>query len=165
MVEMLVTSISMDPYTNTPFLLLESKDKKHKMPIWVGLFEASAIAVKLENIQLARPMTHDLLKNLMVQAGVKVKSVEIHDLQNNTFFSRINIEQNGKPATIDSRPSDAIAIALRMSSPILVATSVIDKASNIEFSKAAQDKDKVSKEKWKEILENLTPEDFGEYKM
>lgn len=172
MIEMIVSGLSIDTFTNMPYLVLESKDGNTKMPIWIGLFEASAIATELEQIQLSRPMTHDLLCSIVHELGAKLHCVEIHDLRENTYYARLKLEFTDKGnivhKEIDCRPSDAIAIALRLKAPIHVAPSVIERAKDIELSKNLEKSpadEKVTKEKWSEILENLAPEDFGKYKM
>ena len=147
-----------------PFIILTDKTEQNKIPIWIGLFEASAIATELEKIQLSRPMTHDLIKGIFEGLGTQLKRIEITDLKENTFYASLILEKDGKEITIDSRPSDAIAIALRTNSPIFVHEDVIEKGRKIDLAKAGEE-EKATKEKWTEILENLNPEDFGKYKM
>jgi len=139
-------------------------EEKCALPIWIGLIEASAIATELEHIELARPMTHDLLKNIFDTVGISVKRVEVSDLADSTFYAKIVLAQGGKDFVMDSRPSDAIAVALRTRSPIYVARGVIDKSRKIDLAKEGGQED-VKRQKWTEILENLSPEDFGKYKM
>ena len=163
-VEMKVTGLTIDPFTSMPIIILKDLKEKCALPIWIGLIEASAIATELEHIELARPMTHDLLKNVFDQMGVEVKRVEVNDLADNTFYARITLAQGQTEYVMDSRPSDAIAVALRTGSPIFVARNVIDKSRKIDLATDGSTEE-VKKQKWTEILENLSPEDFGKYKM
>ena len=163
-VEMKVTGLTIDPFTSMPIIILKDMEEKCALPIWIGLIEASAIATELEHIELARPMTHDLLKNIFDTVGISVKRVEVSDLADSTFYAKIVLAQGGKDFVMDSRPSDAIAVALRTRSPIYVARGVIDKSRKIDLAKEGGQED-VKRQKWTEILENLSPEDFGKYKM
>jgi bifunctional DNase/RNase len=165
LIEMKVTGLTIDPFTNMPIIILKDLEEKSALPIWIGLIEASAIATELEKIQLARPMTHDLMRNVLQTLEVKVEKVEVNDLCDNTFYARIYLKNNGREFVIDSRPSDAIALALRVSAPIFVDKKVIEKSRNIDLGKENKEGKKGEREKWAEILENLTPEDFGKYKM
>jgi bifunctional DNase/RNase len=162
--EMKVAGITIDPFTNTPVVILKDLEEKDVLPIWIGLLEASSIATALENIQTPRPMTHDLLKNILEELGVRVMKIEVTDLRDNTYFALIHLDVDGKRLIIDSRPSDAIALALRTGSPIFVDEDVIKKSAKVEL---AQKGDKVvtDSSELEEILENLNPEDFGKYKM
>lgn len=164
-IQMKVTGLTIDPFTSMPIIILKDLEEKRALPIWIGLIEASAIATELEKIQLSRPMTHDLLKNILEVADIKVTKVEVTDLSDNTFYSKIYFKRDDKEFTVDSRPSDAIALALRTKSPIFVEQKVIDKSRKIDLSQNGLDDEKVQKQKWAEILENLSPEDFGKYKM
>jgi uncharacterized protein len=150
--------------TNSPIVLLKELEGQRTLPIWIGLLEATAIASELEGIKFSRPMTHDLLKNIMGLMDVKVNRVEVCDLKNNTYFAVIHINHNGKEMSIDARPSDALAISLRMGAPIFVAEDVIQKSSQVEIKAEPEDTSEQGK-KWQEILEKLNPEDFGKYKM
>ena len=163
-IEMKVSGLIMDPITNMPIVLLKSPETDQILPIWVGLFEANAIALKKENVATPRPMTHDLLKNIMEMVEVKVNKIEVCDLRDNTYYALIHITHNGKEIDIDARPSDALALSLRMNAPIFVDEEVIEKSQQIELKAEPDDKSKEGK-KWQEILENLNPEDFGKYKM
>ncbi|MFH1829350.1 MAG: bifunctional nuclease family protein [Pseudomonadota bacterium] len=162
--EMKVTGLTIDPFTSMPIIILKDLDEKCALPIWIGLIEASAIATELENIELTRPMTHDLLKNILEAMDVKVKRVEVNDLADNTFYARLMLTRKDKVIIMDSRPSDAIAVALRSKAPIFVARSVIEKSRKIDLAKESTT-DEARRQKWVEILENLSPEDFGKYKM
>ena len=155
----------MDPITNTPIVILKDLEEKKAIPIWIGIFEASAIATEIEKITFSRPMTHDLLNEILKVLKAAVLRVEIHDLRNNTFFANIQLLTDGNVIVVDARPSDAIAIALRASAPIFVDTKVIEKSRTVDFGTKMTDLDRLKKEKLAEFLENLSPEDFGKYKM
>ncbi len=162
--EMKVAGITVDPFTNTPIVLLKDLEDKDVLPIWIGLLEASSIATALENIQTPRPMTHDLLKNILDSLHVKVIKIEVNDLKDNTYYALLHLEVNKKRFVVDTRPSDAIAIALRTGASIFVEESVIQRSAKVDL---AQKGDKVVTDttEWEEILENLSQDDFGKYKM
>lgn len=160
LVKMMVRGLALDPITNMPIIILKDAEDRKALPIWVGIFEANAIALELEKIATPRPMTHDLIKNILDHLGATVQQVIINDLRDNTFYAIIEISINGNRIAIDSRPSDAIAIALRVSAPIFVDEAVISKAKNIDVSDEKEENDR-----WREWLENLKPEDFGRYRM
>jgi bifunctional DNase/RNase len=163
-VKMKVTGLTIDPFTNMPIVILKDEDESLALPIWIGLIEASSIATELEKIQLSRPMTHDLIKTLLKDLKANVHRVEIVDLSDNTFFSVIRLtSMDGRELTLDCRPSDALAIALRMKAPIFVDRVVIEKSRKLESNNISEDQ--MQAQKWTEILENLAPEDFGKYKM
>ena len=162
--QMKVTGLTIDPFTSMPIIILKDLEEKCALPIWIGLIEASSIATELENIQLSRPMTHDLLKNILDEMGVTVESVEVNDLSDNTFYARINLKKDKGTYVMDARPSDAIAVALRSKAPIFVARHVMEKSRKIDLA-TETGTDEARKQKWTEILENLSPEDFGKYKM
>ncbi|MCX5802930.1 MAG: bifunctional nuclease family protein [Proteobacteria bacterium] len=162
--EMKVAGITVDPFTNTPVVILKDLEEKDVLPIWIGLLEASSIATAIENIQTPRPMTHDLLKNLLDNLGVKVIKIEINDLKDNTYYALIHLDVDNKRLVIDSRPSDAIAIALRTGASIFVEESVIKKSAKVDLSQKG-DKVVTDTGEWEDILENLSPDDFGKYKM
>ena len=164
-VEMKVSGLTIDPLTNTPIVILKDLEGKRAVPIWIGLFEASAIATELEKISFSRPMTHDLIRDLLKILEAKVMKIEIVDLRNNTFFACIHLNRNGDTLIVDSRPSDAIALALRVNCPIFIDEKVIEKSRNIDFAKKVDELDKKKTEELKEFLENLPEEDFGKYKM
>ena len=164
-IEMKVSGLTMDPITNTPIVILKDLEEKKAIPIWIGIFEASAIATEIEKITFSRPMTHDLLNDIVKLLNTEVVRVEIHDLRNNTFFANIHLLREGKTIVVDARPSDAIAIALRAGAQIFVDEKVIEKSRNVDFGTKMTDLDKLKKEKMTEFLENLSPEDFGKYKM
>ncbi len=164
-VEMKVSGLTIDPLTNTPIVILKDLEGKRAVPIWIGLFEASAIATELEKISFSRPMTHDLLKEMVKILEGKVTKIEIIDLKNNTFFALIHLMKDGNVVTVDSRPSDAIALALRVNAPIYIAEKVIEKSRSVDFAKKGEELDKLKKEELKDFMENLSDEDFGKYKM
>jgi uncharacterized protein len=159
-IEMTIKGLMIDPITNMPIIILRDQEGQRVLPIWVGVFEANAIALQIENVQTPRPMTHDLLRNILDNLDASVERIVVCDLKENTFYARIHIRQNAGSVAIDARPSDAIALALRTGSPIFVEESVIQTAKNVELSKDAMDVSRL--QKW---LEGLTPEDLGKYKM
>ena len=165
LIRMKVSGLTIDPLTNTPIVILKDLQEKKAIPIWIGLFEASAIATEIEKISFSRPMTHDLLTDILRVLEIEVTKIEINDLRNNTFFANIYLLRDGKNLVIDSRPSDAIAIALRAKAPIFVDEKVIEKSRNVDFGAKITDIDNLKDEKLKEFLENLSPDDFGKYKM
>ncbi len=163
-IHMKVTGLTIDPFTNMPIIILKDQTEKTALPIWIGLIEASAIATEIEKIQLARPMTHDLMKNMLRELQVEVTRVEVHDLSDNTFYARIQLQKGDTKIVMDSRPSDAIALALRTEAPIYVDRKVLDKSRRIDLSKNI-DEETTKQQNWTEVLENLSPDDFGKYKM
>jgi bifunctional DNase/RNase len=162
---MTISSLNMDPVTKTPFIILKEIEGERTLPIWIGLLEATAIASEIEGVKFSRPMTHDLLKNFMDKTHIKVNKIEICDLRDNTYYALIHLTSKGNALSIDSRPSDAIAIALRAKAPILVSDDVLRKSKQIEEIVEGVPGDKSEQGKrWKDILEKLKPEDFGKYK-
>ncbi|PKN67691.1 MAG: hypothetical protein CVU54_16720 [Deltaproteobacteria bacterium HGW-Deltaproteobacteria-12] len=165
MIEMKVSGLTIDPITNTPIVILKDMQENKAIPIWIGLFEASAIATELEKIVFSRPMTHDLFNECLKVLNVAVNKIEIGDIRNNTFYASIYLIREGQSFTVDARPSDAIALALRARAPIFVDETVIEKSRNIDFGIKITDLDKLKEDKIREYLENLSAEDFGKYKM
>ncbi len=165
-IQMSVGGLTLDPVTKTPIVILKDMDNKLNLPIWIGLLEATAMATELEGIKMARPMTHDLLRNILSEMGGAIESVQITDLKENTYYALIHLSVAGRAVSIDSRPSDAIALALRTKSPIYVAKAVLEASSVLQQTEEGKEPDfaNVSKEKWAEILEKMSPEDF-KYKM
>ncbi|OPX39205.1 MAG: hypothetical protein B1H12_00405 [Desulfobacteraceae bacterium 4484_190.2] len=161
---MVISGLTMDPVTNSPIVILKAVDGDETLPIWIGLLEATAIASEMEGIKFSRPMTHDLLKNMMDMVDVKVARIEVSDLKDNTYYAVIHLKQGEKEMTLDARPSDALAISLRVKAPVFVAEEVIKQSSRIDLKSEPQDKSEKGK-KWQEILESLNPDDFGKYKM
>lgn len=162
MLEMKVKGLAIDPSTNMPIVILKDLEEERALPIWVGIFEANAIALEMESVPTPRPMTHDLIKNILEETEATVLRIVVNDLKDNTFYAEIYLSLNGNEVAIDSRPSDAIALALRVDAPIFVAKKVLDEARSIDLTDPELADDK---EKWKEWLEDLRPEDFGKYEM
>jgi hypothetical protein len=165
LIEMKVSGLTVDPVTNTPIVILKSAQENKAIPIWIGLFEASAIATEMEKIVFSRPMTHDLFSECLKALNVTISKIIIEDIRNNTFFANIYLNHEGKEYTIDARPSDAIALALRAKAPIFVNEVVLEKSRSIDFGMKITELDKLKEDKVKEFLENLSAEDFGKYKM
>jgi bifunctional DNase/RNase len=164
-IQMAVGGLTLDPVTKTPIVILKDTDNKLNLPIWIGLLEATAMATELEGIKMARPMTHDLLRSILGEVGGSIDSVEITELKENTYYALIFLKVGGRELAIDSRPSDAIALALRTKSPIYVAKAVLEASSILQQSEEGKEPNvanvsNVSKEKWAEILEKMTPDDF-----
>jgi bifunctional DNase/RNase len=159
-IEMTIKGLMVDPITNMPIIILRDKEGQRVLPIWVGIFEANAIALQIENISTPRPMTHDLLRNVIHDLKASVQKIVVCDLQENTFYALIYLTLNGDTLAVDARPSDAIALALRTRAPIFVEDTVIDNAKPIDFATEGADADRLHK--W---LESLDPDDLGKYKM
>ncbi len=159
-VEMKVKGLVVDPISKMPIVVLENPQDEQILPIWIGVFEANAIALSIENIETPRPMTHDLLKNVLEKTGVVVSRVVVTDVHNNTFFAMIHCRKDKNEFVIDARPSDAIALALRVGSPIFVEDKVVVKASSLHIQQNIE-----SSEQMRKWLEKLQPDDFGKYKM
>lgn len=160
LIEMTIKGLTVDPVTNMPIVILHDVDDKRILPIWVGVFEANAIALQIENVHTPRPMTHDLLRNVIHDLQATVERVVVSDVKDNTFFAHIHLDTPTGKVAVDARPSDAIALALRTRSPIWVEESVIENAKTIDASTA-----KVDGERLHQWLESLDPEDLGKYKM
>jgi bifunctional DNase/RNase len=159
LVPMSIKGLMLDPVSNSPIVVLKDENEKFFLPIWVGIFEANAIALQLENISTPRPMTHDLLRNMIAELDARVTRIVINDLRDSTFFAQIRLIIGEKTLEIDARPSDAIALALRAEAPIFVAQSVLDQAQTISPDSDDQD------DKLKKWFEQLGPDDLGKYKM
>ena len=159
-IEMTIKGLMVDPVTNMPIVILRDKEGQRVLPIWVGIFEANAIALQIENVSTPRPMTHDLLRNVIQDLKASVQKVVVCDLQDNTFYALIYLSLGGDTLAVDARPSDAIALALRTRAPIFVEDRVIEHAKTIDFSSEKADAERLHK--W---LESLDPEDLGKYKM
>ena len=159
-VEMKIRGLMMDPVTNMPIVVLKDLNGNTILPIWVGIYEANAIALEIEKVSTPRPMTHDLIKTLLLGLGTGIRKVVVSELKDDTFYAVIWLERNGELISVDSRPSDALAIALRLDCPIYVAEAVL------KTSKTAQAVAEVgSNEELRRWLENLNDEDLGRYKM
>ncbi len=159
-VEMKIRGLMMDPVTNMPIVILKDINGNSILPIWVGVYEANAIALEIEKVSTPRPMTHDLIKSLLLGLGTGMKKVVVSELKEDTFYAVIWLERDGEIISIDSRPSDALALALRLDCPIYVEESVL-KSSKM----ATAVSDKVNNEELRRWLEGLNDEDLGRYKM
>ena len=163
-VEMKVRGLALDAVSNMPIIILRDEEDKRSLQIWVGIFEANAIALELEKVAPARPMTHDLIKNILETLEAKVLKVVVTDLKENTFFAVLHLQLGETEYTVDSRPSDAIALALRVAAPIYVDEDVVRKAKTLEV--AAKDAEPVKTDdpdRVKEWLGSIKPEDFEKF--
>ncbi len=166
-IEMKVGGLTLDPVTKTPIVTLKDAENKLNLPIWIGLMEATSMATELEGIKMARPMTHDLLYNVIKEVGGRVEAIEVTSLQDNTYYAAIRLKVGERDLSVDSRPSDAISLALRTQCPIFVATQVVESSSVLQQTEGGEeeaDLSRVSRDKWAEILEKMSPDDF-KYKM
>ncbi|MFH1387097.1 MAG: bifunctional nuclease family protein [bacterium] len=159
MIEMGVGGLGFDPRNLSPLVLLKDTEDLNFLPIWIGVFEASAIAMELQGVVPPRPMTHDLIRNIVEAFGGKFKKIVINDLKDGTFFAVIEIDgKDGKPLSLDARPSDALALAVRCHIPIFVAEGVMMQAKLVN-----SEKDEAETKKFKDFIENMRPEDFTKY--
>ena len=159
-VEMRIRGLMMDPVTNMPIVILKDVGGNTILPIWVGIYEANAIALEIEKVATPRPMTHDLIKNLLLGLNTEVRKVVVNDLREDTFYALIWLERDGQTISIDSRPSDALALALRLDCPIFVEESVLKSSKQ-----AGSVSEKINTDDIRKWLENLPDEDMGRYKM
>jgi uncharacterized protein len=159
-VEMKIRGLIMDPVTQMPIVILKDVNGSLALPIWVGIYEANAIALEIEKVATPRPMTHDLIKSLLLGLDAQVRKVVVNELKDDTFFALIWLERDGDLISVDSRPSDALALALRLDCPIFVEDAVL-KSSKLASSVS----EKVTNEELRRWLENLNDEDLGRYKM
>ena len=162
--EMKVRGLALDPLSNMPIIILKDEEDKRALPIWVGIFEANAIALELEKIPTPRPMTHDLIKNILETIEARVLKVVVTDLKENTFFAVLHLQIGETEYTVDARPSDAIALALRVAAPIYVEEDVVRKAKTLEV--APRDAEPVrtdDPDRIKEWLGSIKPEDFEKF--
>ncbi len=157
---MLIWAIAVDSSTKSPVVILKEIDGDRTIPIWIGFLEANAIVCELDGVKFPRPMTHDLLKNIIALIGAKVSRIVISALKDTTYYALIYINHNGKEISIDARPSDALALSLRVGAPILASEEVITKSVQIDLEAEPADQSEQGK-KWQEILEKMNPEDFG----
>lgn len=157
---MRIKGLVVDPISKMPIVVLEDPRSEQILPIWIGVFEANAIALTIENIPSPRPMTHDLLKAFLERLDIAIEKIVVNDVRNNTFYALIHCRHDDRPMIIDSRPSDAIALALRMSSPIFVDDEVVRKAQGLRLDESLE-----GSERLRSWLEGLQPDDFGKYKM
>jgi hypothetical protein len=153
---MTVRGLTLDPVTNAPIVILKAEGGTRLLPIWIGLFEANAIALEMEKVATQRPMTHDLLKNLVELLGARIDRAVVDNLRDNTFFATIYLTQGGEERRLDARPSDAIALALRAHAPIYVTGEVLARSSRIELEEDLGDLDQ-----WRQWLDHIKPGDFG----
>ena len=160
LIEMTIKGLTVDPVTNMPIVILHDGQEKRVLPIWVGVFEANAIALQIENMHTPRPMTHDLLRNVISDLQATVERIVVCDVKDNTFFALIHLDTPAGHVAVDARPSDAIALALRTRAPILVEEHVIENAKMVDVTHA-----KVDGERLRQWLDSLDPEDLGKYKM
>jgi uncharacterized protein len=158
--EMKIRGLMMDPVTNMPIVILKDVSGNSVLPIWVGIYEANAIALEIEKVTTQRPMTHDLIKSVLHGLNTGVKKVVVNELKDDTFYALIWLEREGEMISVDSRPSDALALALRLDCPIYVDDTVL-KSSKV----AASATDKINNEELRRWLEGLNDEDLGRYKM
>jgi bifunctional DNase/RNase len=159
LIEMSIKGLMVDPITNIPIVVLRDLDNQRVLPIWVGPVEANAIALQIENVTPPRPMTHDLLKNLLAELGATLERVVIADLRENTFYAYLQLKRQGETILVDARPSDAIALSLRTRTPVFVDPRVLDQAKTVDVSSEHADQERL--QRW---LESLDPDDLG-YKM
>ena len=159
-VEMKIRGLMMDPVTNMPIVVLKDLNGNTILPIWVGIYEANAIALEIEKVSTPRPMTHDLIKTLLLDLGTGIRKVVVSELKDDTFYAVIWLDKDGELISVDSRPSDALALALRLDCPIYVDESVL---KNSKLSSSTTDK--INNEELRRWLESLNDEDLGRYKM
>lgn len=164
-VEMKIRGLMMDPNTNMPIVVLKDIESETVLPIWVGVYEANAIALEIEKVTTPRPMTHDLMKNLLVGLDTHVHKVVVSELRDDTFFAVIWMERQGKIISIDSRPSDALALALRLDCPIYVDDEVLKHSKAATAAASSAGADNISSDDLRKWLEGLGDEDLGRYKM
>ena len=160
-VEMKVRALALDPMSNMPIIILRDEDEKRSVQIWVGSFEANAIALEMEKIATPRPMTHDLIKNILEAVEARVVKISVTDLKDNTFFAVLHLQIGEQEYSVDARPSDAIALALRVAAPIYVDEEVIRKAKSLDVTKETEQPVKADDpDQLREWLQNIKPEDF-----
>jgi hypothetical protein len=159
MKKMEIKGLLLDPISNTPVVVLKDDEEKFFLPIWIGVFEANAIALKIENVATSRPLTHDLFFNTLGDLKARIEKIVINDLRDNTFYARIHLVREGESIEIDSRPSDALALALRFEAGIYVEEDVLERSRKIEVEDAR------NPERLKKWLEEIDPEELGKYKM
>jgi len=159
-IEMKIKGLMVDPVTNMPIVILKDESEDRVLPIWVGIFEANAIALRIEEIETPRPMTHDLLRNLLESLQAQVVKIVVSDLKDNTYFARIHLMVSGEMREVDARPSDAIALALRSEAPIYVEQQVLEQSTSLD-----EDGEPSDSERLRRWFENLDPEDFSKYEM
>lgn len=159
-VRMSIKGLMLDPNSNAPIVVLRDDSERVLLPIWIGLFEANAIALQVQEVTPPRPMTHDLLRSVLAELDTEVERILISDLKENTFYAQIFLRRDGRELQVDSRPSDAIALALRTGSPIYVLPEVLEKAQAVDLTLEKSDEEQLRK--W---LEEVDPDDLGKYEM
>ena len=174
MIEVVVSKLGVDPGSQTYVVVLQEKGGARLLPIWIGQVEAESIVMHMHNMKRARPLTHDLCKSLILASGARLKRIQITRVENNTYYGELHLERDGKIVQVDSRPSDAIAIALRLDAPIFAAEALLMRADEEEADESesysvpeppAADASELSAEQLKLYLEQLRPEDFGKFKL
>ena len=174
MIEVVVSKLGVDPGTQTYVVVLQEKGGGRLLPIWIGQVEAESIVMHMHNMKRSRPLTHDLCKSLILASGARLKRIQITRVENNTYYGELHLERDGKVVQVDSRPSDAIAIALRLDAPIFAAETLLMRAEEEETAESetfsppelpAADASELSADQLKQYLEQLRPEDFGKFKL
>ena len=174
MIEVVVSKLGVDPGTQTYVVVLQEKGGARLLPIWIGQVEAESIVMHMHNMKRSRPLTHDLCKSLILASGSRLKRIQITRVENNTYYGELHLERDGKIVQVDSRPSDAIAIALRLDAPIFAAEALLMRADEEESEESesygvpespAPDSTELSADQLKQYLEQLRPEDFGKFKL
>ena len=160
LIPMVILGLGVDTSTKNPIVILKERNGERMLPIWIGVLEANAIATELEGVKLLRPMTHDLVKNILDTVDVKVNKVEVTELKDNTYYALIHITHQGKEIAIDARPSDSLALSLRTNAPVFVAEEVINRSAHVDIKLEPEDKSEEGM-KWLKILEDVDPDDFG----
>ena len=164
MIELTISGLGIDSSNNSPVVLLKEKNGERVLPIWIGPSEASAIAMEISGVTFKRPLTHDLFKQVLLDLGVKLESVFINELKDNTYYARIYLNQDGKRLELDARPSDSIALALRMKAPIHTTEELLESASRI-MPKTVTQSEEYDPEALRETLRKMNPEDFGKFSL
>lgn len=162
MIELSISGLGIDSSNNSPVVLLKEKNGERVLPIWIGPSEASAIAMEISGVKFKRPLTHDLFKQCLLDLGVVMESVFISELKDNTYYARIYLNHQGKQLELDARPSDSIALALRMKAPIHTTDELLESASKI-MPKTVTQSEEYDPEKLREALRKMNPEDFGKF--
>lgn len=174
MIEVVVSKLGVDPGSQTYVVVLQEKGGARLLPIWIGQVEAESIVMHMHNMKRSRPLTHDLCKSLILASGSRLKRIQITRVENNTYYGELHLERDGKIVQVDSRPSDAIAIALRLDAPIFAAETLLMRADEEESEDSetygvpespAPDSSELSADQLKQYLEQLRPEDFGKFKL
>ena len=160
-IEMTIKGVLVDPVTNDPIIILRDKDGQRVLPIWVGVHEANAIGLQIENVSTERPMTHDLLRDVLDDLGVSLEKITVTDLRDGTFYAELELNARDGVHTVSSRPSDAIALAARTGSPIYAAEAVLDEAGYLADDEGEEPEEEEVVEQFKEFIDTVNPEDFA----